>query len=121
MKRNNFARRKGRVIVVLIFSLSLLVLAAIVIVMDPLGLFTIVPPDFSSAAWQKIHIGMKKEEVLLLLPQPIERCIACDAASCFEYWRYSQKTAWNILYMDYKVFFDKKGEVVGKKNRIDCD
>lgn len=120
MKRNISSRHKGRLIGV-IFSLPLLVLAAIVIVMDPLGLFTIVPPDFSRTSWQKIQLGMKKEEVLLLLPEPIERCIASDAASCFEYWRYSQKTSWNILYMDYKVFFDKKGEVIGKKNRIDCD
>ena len=99
----------------------LLVLTAFVIVVDPVGFFTIVPTGFSRTSWRKVQNGMTQNDVLQLLPQPIERCVACDSASCFEYWRYSQKTAWNILYMDYKVFFNERGEVVGKKNTIDCD
>lgn len=85
------------------------------------GFFTTVPAGFDVISWRKVQDGMSKNEVLLLLPQPIDRCIACDAASCAEYWRYSRRTSSIPFYMDYKIFFNERGQVIGKKNRIDCD
>ncbi len=94
---------------------------AIMAIIDPVGVFTIVPDGFSRTSWRKVQNGMTQNDVLQVLPPPIEHCVASDTASCYEYWRYSRKTSWTVFYVDYKIFFNERGLVVGKKCKIDCD
>lgn len=106
--------------ITLSFLIMMLLIMAVVVI-DPFGMFTIVPPSFSNTHWSMISKGMTKDEVLRLLPQPIERCKCGPHAGCSEYWQYSCKRSWNVLFRDFKIFFDENELVLGKKNEIDCD
>ena len=104
--------------VTLSFLVMMFVVIAVVVI-DPFGMFTIVPPCFSRARWSMISKGMTKDEVLRLLPPPIERCKCGPHAGCPEYWQYSSKRSWNVLFRDYEIYFDEDERVIGKSNMLD--
>ena len=104
-----------------LFSTVVLLTFMFMLMLDPCGLFTITPSGFSSKAWNNVQEGMSKDDVLRFMPLPIDRCDVRDSDRCVEYWQYSGKRKWNVMFMDYKVFFDEHGRVVGKKSSVDCD
>ena len=83
--------------------------------------------DRAVALMRRVEAGVKASmsycinRTVSISSDPFDPCDVRDSDRCVEYWQYSGKRKWNVMFMDYKVFFDEHGRVVGKKSSIDCD
>lgn len=99
-----------RVIVVLALGIGL----AAFLWIDPVGFFTVKAPDFTFARWNAIDLGLSQAEVCVRLGEPFERVKMKWNSDFPEVWYYSRKRSINVLFQDYRVYFDAHKNVVRK-------
>ena len=86
---------------------------------DPTGLFTITPREFSRANFSAVEVGMTKRAIRELLGEPFNRLEMKWNERASEVWTYGRKNNVNVLFRDYSVFFDKNDRVLEAKSNID--
>lgn len=86
---------------------------------DPIGLFTITPREFTRAKFSDVEVGMTKSAIRELLGEPFNKLEMKWNERASEVWTYGRKNKVNVLFRDYSVFFDKNERVLGAKSNID--
>ena len=81
---------------------------------DPVGFFTVKVPGFTFTRWNDIDVGLPQSEVSARLGEPFERLEMKWNSDFPEVWCYSRKRTLNVLFRDYRVYFDAR-HIVARK------
>ena len=114
-------RRIVTKIVVMLLISALALVALFWIWMNPLGLFTLVAPGITEEKWSQVSNGMTLDEVLRILPPPLEKIICNEYSGCKYFLQYSRPREPFFLYRNIRVFFDEEDKVINKLDEIDDD
>lgn len=87
---------------------------AVFLWIDPVGFFTVRAPGFTFTRWNAIDVGLAQSEVPVRLGEPFERVGMKWNSDFPEVWCYSRKRTPNILFRDYRVYFDARHTVARK-------
>jgi len=104
-----------KVLVVLTLGIGL----AAFLWIDPVGLFTVYAPDFTFARWNALPAGLSQSEVCVRLGEPFERVEMKWNSEFPEVWYYSRKRSLNVLFRDYRVYFDAHKNVTRKTRHLE--
>ena len=99
-----------RVATILVLAIGLVTFLWI----DPAGFFTVKAPGFTFTRWNAIDVGLAQSEVPVRLGEPFERVVMKWNSDFPEVWCYSRKRTPNILFRDYRVYFDARHTVARK-------
>ena len=99
-----------RVATILVLAIGLVTFLWI----DPAGFFTVKAPGFTFTRWDSIDVGLPQSEVSALLGEPFERLEMKCNSEFPEVWCYSRKRKLNVLFHDYRVYFDARHNVARK-------
>lgn len=96
-------------------------LAAVVIWIDPAGLFTVKPVGFSRRGWKTIEQGNDRSMVIQNIGEPFMKADIPWSDEIGEVWYYSKKRSPHFLFKDCRVYFDKNGRVSSKASLVSED